>query len=161
MGANGGLRMRAARRAAQDSRCALVYEACHGRVTGFASTLRNAANPLRSAPPGGPGRVHRTSGPANAGGSLEDAFTGVQTIANPIRRGATATLQYAVRDREPVQVELYNVLGQRVRTLRDGWSTPGAVTTLRIPTADLASGKYFLRITGRSFTRTENVSIVR
>ncbi len=60
-----------------------------------------------------------------------------------------------------MQVELYNVLGQRVRTLRDGWSTPGAVTTLRIPTADLASGKYFLRITGRSFTRTENVSIVR
>lgn len=93
--------------------------------------------------------------------SLDEPLTVVTNTANPIRHGTTATLQYAVRDREPVQVELYNVLGQRVRTLRDGWSTPGAVTTLRIPTADLASGKYFLRITGRSFTRTENVSIVR
>ena len=92
---------------------------------------------------------------------LGGPFAVVENTANPIRHGTTATLQYAVRDRQPVQVELYNVLGQRVRTLRDGWSTPGAVTTLRIPTAELASGKYFLRITGRSFTRTERFSIVR
>ena len=92
---------------------------------------------------------------------LDEPFTVVQTTANPIRQGETATLQYAVRDRQPVRVELYNVLGQRVRTFSDGRSSPGAVTTVRIPTSDLASGKYFLRITGRTFSRTENVSIVQ
>jgi predicted secreted protein len=88
-------------------------------------------------------------------------FTVVQATANPLRAGETATLKYAVRDREPVQVELFNVLGQRVRMLRDGWSTPGAVSTVRIPTATLTSGMYFVRITGRSFSRTERLSVVQ
>ena len=92
---------------------------------------------------------------------VDAPFTVIRNTANPIRGGQTASLRYVVQDREPVQVELYDVLGQRVRMLRDGRSTPGAVSTVRIPTADLASGMYFLRITGRSFSRTETLSVVR
>jgi len=92
---------------------------------------------------------------------LEGAFTVVQHAANPIHHGTTATLRYAVRDRQPLRVELYNVLGRRVRVLRDGWATPGAVTTLRIPTAALASGRYFVRFTGRTFSRTQSVTVVQ
>ena len=88
-------------------------------------------------------------------------FTMIQPTANPIAAGQTATLKYVVRDQEPVRVELYNVLGQRVRMLRDGASTPGAVSTVRISTADLASGMYFIRFTGQTFSRTETVSVVR
>lgn len=93
--------------------------------------------------------------------SMEAPFTMIQPTANPVRSGQTATLKYAVQDREPVQVELYNLLGQRVQVLRDEWSTPGAVTTVRIPTTDLTSGRYFVRITGRSFSETETISVVR
>ena len=88
-------------------------------------------------------------------------FTMVQNLPNPIGPGQTATLKYVVRDREPVQVELYNVLGQRVRVLHDGVSTPGSVATVQLSTSDLASGMYFVRITGTSFSRTERVSVVR
>jgi hypothetical protein len=88
-------------------------------------------------------------------------FAVIRSTPNPIRAGQDASLQYAVENREPVRVELFNVLGQRVRVLRDGWSSPGAVATVRISTADLASGTYFLRITGRTFSATETVSIVR
>ena len=92
---------------------------------------------------------------------VDAPFTIIQPTANPIRSGQTATLKYAVRDREPVQVALYNVLGQRVRMLRDGASTPGAVSTVRVSTDDLASGMYFIRFTGRTFSQTETVSVVR
>ena len=92
---------------------------------------------------------------------IDAPFTIIQNTTNPIRGGQTASLQYAVQGREPVQVELYNVLGQRVRMLRDEWSTPGTVSTIRIPTATLTSGTYFLRFTGRTFSRTETVSVVQ
>lgn len=92
---------------------------------------------------------------------LEKAFRVVQHPATPIQHGTSATLRYAVRDRQPLRVELYNILGRRVRVLRDGWATPGAVTTLRIPTADLASGRYFVQFTGRTVSRTESVSVVQ
>jgi len=91
---------------------------------------------------------------------VDAPLTMVQPTANPIRSGQGATLKYVVQNREPVQVELFNVLGQRVHVLRDGWSAPGAVATVRVPTASLASGTYFLRITGRTFTRTEKVAVV-
>jgi hypothetical protein len=93
--------------------------------------------------------------------AIDAPFTILQNTANPIRGGQTASLQYVVQNREPVQVALYNVLGQRVRMLRDEWSTPGTVATIRIPTATLTSGTYFLRITGRSFARTEALSVVQ
>jgi predicted phage tail protein len=93
--------------------------------------------------------------------AIDAPFTILQNTANPIRGGQTASLQYVVQNREPVQVALYNVLGQRVRMLRDEWSTPGTVATIRIPTSTLTSGTYFLRITGRSFARTEALSVVQ
>ena len=88
-------------------------------------------------------------------------FTMIQNTANPVQRGQTAHMKFMVGDREPVQAALYNVLGQRVRTLFDDTATPGAVTPMTIRTDDLASGVYFIRITGRSFSRTEQISVVR
>ncbi len=88
-------------------------------------------------------------------------FTMIQNTANPVQRGQTAHMKFMVGDREPVQATLYNVLGQRLRTLFDDTATPGAVTPMTIRTDDLASGVYFIRITGRSFSRTEQISVVR
>jgi len=88
-------------------------------------------------------------------------FTMVQNTANPVQSGQTAQMKFIVGEREPVQAALYNVLGQRVRTLFDATATPGAVTPLTIRTEDLASGVYFIRITGATFSRTEQISVVR
>jgi len=88
-------------------------------------------------------------------------FTMVQNTANPVQSGQTAQMKFIVGEREPVKAELYNVLGQRVRTLLDATVTPGAVTPMSIRTDDLASGVYFIRITGATFSRTEQISVVR
>jgi hypothetical protein len=70
-------------------------------------------------------------------------------------------MSFIVKENEPVRVELFNVLGQRVQTISTGSVSPGAETMVRIPTDDLASGQYFVRMTGSSFTQTERLSVIR
>lgn len=92
---------------------------------------------------------------------MASSFTLLRNTANPIQSGDMARVQYLVKEREPVTIELFDILGQRIRTVASGVSTPGAAKTARISTADLASGVYFLRFEGRSFSRTEKLTIVR
>jgi hypothetical protein len=88
-------------------------------------------------------------------------FTMMKRTANPVSMGQTATMSFIVKENEPVRVELFNVLGQRVQTISTGSVSPGAETMVRIPTDDLASGQYFVRMTGSSFTQTERLSVIR
>lgn len=78
---------------------------------------------------------------------------------NPFRD--RATVQIAVRESQPVTVEVYNTLGQRVRTLyRD---TPSAAQTVEVAlqARDLSSGLYIVRMQGESFTTTQTLTLVR
>jgi hypothetical protein len=70
-------------------------------------------------------------------------------------------MSFIVKDSEPVRVELFNVLGQRVQTISSGPVSPGTETMVRISTDNLASGQYFVRLTGASFTQTERLSVIR
>jgi hypothetical protein len=88
-------------------------------------------------------------------------FTMMKRTANPVRMGQAATMSFIARDSQPVRVELFNVLGQRVRTISAGTTSAGAETMVRIPTGNLASGQYFVRMTGASFTQTERLSVIR
>ena len=85
----------------------------------------------------------------------------MKRTANPVRMGQAATMSFIARDSQPVRVELFNVLGQRVRTISAGTTSAGAETMVRIPTGNLASGQYFVRMTGASFTQTERLSVIR
>jgi hypothetical protein len=79
---------------------------------------------------------------------------------NPFRARTTFELQ--VRETQPVQVALYNVLGQRVKSLFAGTLRGGAQPrSIAIDGAGLASGVYFYRITGRTFDATGRVTRVR
>jgi len=78
---------------------------------------------------------------------------------NPVRQQATIT--WTVAEPGPVRVEMFDVLGRRVRTLYDGpmeANTPKRHTLRR---GALASGLYFVRLTSETGTATQKVTLVR
>jgi len=86
----------------------------------------------------------------------------LEAYPNPVQSGQQATIGFAVQERQPVSIELYNTLGQRVRTIYD--DTPQVVDeieTLTLDIGDLASGLYFVRMRGESFTTTQKLVVVR
>jgi hypothetical protein len=78
---------------------------------------------------------------------------------HPVR--GRSILQFTVRAAQPVTATLYNVLGQPVRTLYDGVPPATQAQTLTLDADGLASGVYVLRVTGRTFTQTRRVTVVR
>jgi len=80
---------------------------------------------------------------------------------NPARR--QATLRYEVPERlegTPVEIALYNTLGQRVRTVATGPGEAGR-TERSLDVSGLSSGTYFLRMTAGPATETKRISVVR
>jgi hypothetical protein len=80
---------------------------------------------------------------------------------NPVPRGQSTQLHVAVDTRQTVEATLYNVLGQQVRTLHRGSLAPGRPLATRVATDGLASGLYFVRVTGESFQHTQRLTVVR
>jgi len=69
-------------------------------------------------------------------------------------------LGLTVKKQQDVTVEIYDVLGRRVKRVMHKGIEPQ--TTHRIPVngRELASGLYFLRVRGESFTITRKMQIV-
>jgi hypothetical protein len=83
---------------------------------------------------------------------------------NPAQSGEAATVRFASRQGERVQVALYDARGRRVRTLYRGAPPAGQVESVRVGgLQDLASGTYFVRFTSRDagVPRTQALTLVR
>ena len=80
---------------------------------------------------------------------------------NPMRGNQQARLVVQVDAEQPVDVALYNVLGQRVATLFTGTAAPQAPAEATLSTDRLASGVYFVRVVGASVQATEQITVVR
>ena len=83
-----------------------------------------------------------------------------ETAPNPLN--AAATLAITVREAQSVRVTAYDALGRRVATLFDEEVTPGQ--TQHVPVGRLAggaSGHYFLRVEGDTFTEVRRAVVVR
>ncbi|MFO8233232.1 MAG: S8 family serine peptidase [Longimonas sp.] len=92
--------------------------------------------------------------------TLEDPYR-LRAYPNPA--GAQMTVESAVKERQHVRVQIYDVLGRRVTTVYDGPMAPNEVKRFTVqPGADgLSSGTYFLRMTGEQFQTTTRISVVR
>lgn len=78
---------------------------------------------------------------------------------NPVRQ--KASLEVTVREAQPVRIEMYDLLGRRVRTVHDE-ELPGQQTRqIRIRTRSLSSGVYFVRVEGDGFTETRRMTVVQ
>lgn len=78
---------------------------------------------------------------------------------NPARE--TATLSFAVQERAPARITLYNMLGQRERTLYEGTPLAGESQRIRIETSVLASGTYIIRLEAGGKTASRRLTVVR
>jgi hypothetical protein len=100
---------------------------------------------------------------------LSDVVTADVEMRNALRLSApaphpisgSATLSFAVRDAAETTVSLYNVLGQKVRTLYTGTPTAGERQTVQLSTDGLASGTYLLRMQADGATTTQKVTVLR
>lgn len=73
-----------------------------------------------------------------------------------------AELQFGVEQGGPVTIELFDALGQRVRTLYDDHVQPGRTYPLHIDGQGLTSGRYFIRlITAEGHVRARTLTVVK
>ena len=80
---------------------------------------------------------------------------------NPLRAGQSTRLRVTAQTRQSVEAALFNVLGQQVRVLHRGSVAPGRPLDARLSTDGLASGLYFVRVSGESFQATRQFTVVR
>jgi len=86
-----------------------------------------------------------------------DAVELLGTYPNPAR--GEATVRYALPGRQEVSIQLYDMLGRRVRTVVQ--SEQSGRQERRLDLSGLSSGVYFLRLTTDEQTRTRKLTIVR
>jgi hypothetical protein len=81
-----------------------------------------------------------------------------QNYPNPFN--PTTVIPYSIRDRVRVNLNVYNILGQRVARLIDDVQDPGQYkATFNV--SNLASGIYFYRLEAGPFTRTHKMVILK
>ena len=79
---------------------------------------------------------------------------------NPVRRGDRVTALVET-DARPIEIRLYNVLGQCVRRLTHSRSSTSSVARIPVSTQPLSSGTYFLRARGGSQVDVRRISVVQ
>ena len=77
---------------------------------------------------------------------------------NPFQ--STTTFSYTLPETLPVTIELFNVLGQRVRLLREQSQDAGTYA-ITLPRGDLAAGVYFLSLTAGDVRLVGNLVVVQ
>jgi hypothetical protein len=87
------------------------------------------------------------------GYALESAYP------NPFN--PTTTIKFALAARQEVDLALFDLRGQRVRDLYRGVVEANRTTTVCIDCTGMASGTYYVRLTGRSFAATKEIVLVK
>lgn len=96
--------------------------------------------------------------PASISIRPEDADA-LQVGPNPTQGQTLVTVHSPIEG--PLTVELYNVLGERVRVLYDGTVSANSGHRLTVSTSSLSSGTYFVRADGPAGTWTEALSVMK
>jgi hypothetical protein len=97
------------------------------------------------------------------GGVLPTAFTLEQNYPNPFN--PETTIKYVVANAGMVEVSIYNVLGNKVKTLVSGYQAAGSYTTKwhgDNESGDLvSSGVYFYKMTAGEFTDIKKMTLLK
>ncbi|HIG73891.1 MAG TPA: T9SS type A sorting domain-containing protein [Bacteroidetes bacterium] len=83
---------------------------------------------------------------------------GLRAFPNPA--AGSATVAVSLERAQDVRVTLLDVLGREVAVVREGALAAGT-TELALPTADLPSGTYLVRLAGEAGARTQTIQVVR
>ncbi len=91
-------------------------------------------------------------------GTLPASYALFQNYPNPFN--PTTLIEYQLPSGDYVTLRVYNMLGQEVRTLVNGFVQAGRHSTV-FDAADLASGAYFYRLTTGKFTSVMRLLLVK
>ncbi len=72
-----------------------------------------------------------------------------------------AQFLFAVKRSQAVRVDLYDMLGRRVKVLYEGAPSAGQMHTVRIDGRGLPSGTYVVRLVGQTFVETQTVMLLK
>lgn len=78
---------------------------------------------------------------------------------NPFTTATTFSLR--VQEPQEVKVEVYNMLGQRVKQLYQGPLDSGETRSFTFEAGSLPSGIYLYRVTGETFTASRQITLLR
>ena len=98
------------------------------------------------------------TGVADRGNRMPAAYYLKQNYPNPFN--PTTTIEYGLAQAGHVKIELYNMLGQKVRTLFEG-NLPAGRHVLQLSAADLTSGIYFYRIQAGKFEQMKKLVVMK
>ena len=91
--------------------------------------------------------------------AMPETFFVASVFPNPFN--PEATLQFAVRQSQPVTATVYNMLGQQVLALYRGVPAAGETQTVQIDGSRLVTGTYVVQITGEQFVETQMITLVK
>ena len=83
------------------------------------------------------------------------------TPASPNPFTHRTTFRLHVAEAQHVRAEVYNMLGQRVTQLYDGILPAGTAHMLTFEADGLPSGIYIIRVQGKAFTASRQVTLLR
>lgn len=82
-----------------------------------------------------------------------------QNYPNPFN--PTTTIRYELSTPTRVQLDIYTILGEQIRTLVDDFQTVGMHTVEFTAQNDLPSGMYFYRLKAGSATKTRTMTLIK
>ena len=101
--------------------------------------------------------------PSDASGTLPQAYVLAQNYPNPFN--PTTTISYSIKNPGQVELNIYNVLGQNVRTLVNEYQNAGTYSTCwngRNDSGDeVATGIYFYRIKSGDFSQIKKMVMMK
>lgn len=90
--------------------------------------------------------------------SVPHVFTLSQNYPNPFN--PSSTIRFGIPEASIVKLEVFNLLGQKVKTLVDGRKSAG-FHTVTFDGSDLSSGMYIYRIQGGDFVQIKKMTLVK
>jgi hypothetical protein len=90
---------------------------------------------------------------------MDEALTLSPPAPNPT--SGPATVSFAVKEATDAEVVVYNVLGQRVKTLYEGTPRAGQSKRLTIDAGSLPSGVYMVQLRADGQTKTRRLTVVQ
>jgi hypothetical protein len=100
-----------------------------------------------------------TTDPISVTLRLEEAVRLTAPAPHPVTD--RATFSFALNEQNEAEVILYNLLGQRVRTLHRGPVSPHSEQVIELDARSLSSGTYVLRLEAGDRVQTRSVTVVR
>jgi len=104
--------------------------------------------------PGGSTRVGETEDRHQ----IPTEFRLFQNYPNPFN--PTTTISYQIPHATDVQLEIFSLLGQRVRSLANGWQAAGSYE-VRVDGTSLASGVYFYRLRAGQYIEKKKMLLLK